>query len=41
MAKAFGLALELLQALSRKDVVETCRLVDELKVVMDTFKRSC
>lgn len=41
MQKALAITLELIEALGRKDAFEACRLVDELKVVMDTFKRSC
>lgn len=41
MAKALELSLELVEALGRRDIFEAIRLTDELKVVMDTFKRSC
>ena len=41
MAKALRIAKELVIALSRGDVFESMRLTDELKVVMDTFKRNC
>lgn len=41
MQKALAITLELIEALGRKDAVEAVRLTDELKVVMDTFKRSC
>ena len=41
MAKALELSLELVEALGRRDIFEAIRLTDELKVVMDTYKRSC
>ena len=41
MSKALRLALELLEAIRADDVKRGCELADELKKVMDTFKRSC
>ena len=41
MEKALAISLEVVDALSRRDIYEACRLTDELKVVMDTYKRSC
>lgn len=41
MSKALRLALELLEAIRAEDVKRCCELADELKKVMDTFKRSC
>lgn len=41
MSKALRLALELLEATRTEDVKRCCELADELKKVMNTFKRSC
>lgn len=41
MAKALKIAIELLSALSKGDVLESIRLTDDLKKVMDTFKVAC
>lgn len=41
MSKALRLALELLEAIRTEDVKRCCELADELKKVMNTFKRSC
>ena len=41
MQKALAITIELIGALNRKDIFETIRLTDELKVVMDTYKHSC
>ena len=41
MSKALRLALELLEAIRKEDVKQACLVVDRLKSLMDTFKRSC
>ena len=41
MQKALGLAPDLLTAINSRNVNEACRIVDELKALMDTYKYSC
>jgi len=41
MSKVLNLTLQLLEAIRAEDIKRCCDLVDELKKVMDTFKRSC
>lgn len=41
MRKALALTLEILTEIRDGNIRKVCELVDELKIVMDTFKRSC
>lgn len=41
MSKVLNLTLQLLEAIRAEDIKRCCELVDELKKVMGTFKRSC
>ena len=41
MKKALALTLEVLTAIRNGNIKKVCELVDELKKVMDTYKRSC
>lgn len=41
MSKVLNLTLQLLEAIRAEDIKRCCDLVDELKKVMDPFKRSC
>lgn len=41
MSKVLNLTLQLLEAIRAEDIKRCCELADELKKVMDTFKRSC
>lgn len=41
MKKALALTLEVLTEIRNGNIKKVWELVDELKIVMDTFKRSC
>lgn len=41
MKKALTLTLDILAEIRNGDVKKVCELVDALKKVMDTYKRSC
>lgn len=41
MKKAEKLAIELLFAVTNNNIPEAIRLVDELKILMDTYKGAC
>lgn len=41
MKKALRLVLELVDMVMKKDIKGMCRVVDDLKVLSDTYKRSC
>lgn len=41
MKKALRLALELVEVVMKEDIKGMCRVIDELKSLADTYKRSC